>query len=183
MDIWNNWEIWKIWNNSFEFTASWWYCFSPLASLLTSAQYIYMVKMSQLNKQVNMKFAIDPGPPSFLLYLTLKLLDSSHSFPFWSLICSSSTVGWLFTNLSPLKLLLPESPVFKFPSLVSFFLIFFLLRLLLGTRLFSLSLKCRSFPRFGFYLALLLSYAFSGQSGPHAQGFSYCLYLLLSDTY
>jgi len=95
--------------------------FSPLASLLTSAQCIYMVKMSQLNKQVNMKFAIDPGPPSFLLYLTLKLLDSSHCFHFWSLICSSSTVGWLFTGLSPLKLLLPESPVFKFSSLVSFF--------------------------------------------------------------
>ena len=48
----------------------------------TSAQCIYMVKMSQLNKQVNMKFAIDPGPPSFLLYLTLKLLDSSHCFHF-----------------------------------------------------------------------------------------------------
>lgn len=89
---------------------------SPLASLLISTQYVCMIETSRLNKQDNTKFALDPKPPSscyptFLLHLMVKHLESSHCFHFWFLICSSSTVRWLFTSLSSLKLPLPKSPM------------------------------------------------------------------------
>lgn len=153
---------------------------------------VYMHGWDFSVKQVNTNFALDLEPtsscyPTFLLHLMVKLLDSSHCFHFWSLICSSSALGWLFisffTETASAKITSFWSHFFDiFFSDFSFFLSKPSSDSFWELQLFSLSLKCRSFPRFGLYLDLLLFFTFCGQSGPHAQDFNYCLYLLHSDT-